>query len=487
MVHIIECPRCGAGIGPNDIQCWRCGETVRAQRNVEPIPPSRPSGATGIREARDITSVSKPKVAAGSLHSLTEMQGGRYKVLQEREKELREEMEALEREARDLEEAAGRLREDEDKLEERRHELDARESELDALALAIEPALQAVEELHLRGDVCADTLGNALEAARDLSAVLDKERERIRAQIEREMADQLSRVSQLEDGLKAAHAAAHESMEVQAADPVANIDVQDLIRQVAEQVSMQGNGSLSPEQAPFSTYIEKLDHIMDGGVPEGSVILLNGPGGSMKTTLAYHMLHHAAAEEGISGMFFSLEQSRDSLIRQMEGLGMARQDSLDSLIVADLVELRRSMEGQKGDWRDIVTRYISKAVAESSVQLFVLDSFESFMALSERSFSRAEVKDLFDFFRELGLTTIVISETPMETLEYNEHMELYVADGALELNMVEGDDSRIQRWLRCLKLRGANIDTRYYCLYYQDGGFSLSPPITRCSSRRAVS
>ncbi len=218
---------------------------------------------------------------------------------------------------------------------------------------------------------------------------------------------------------------------------------------------------------------------MAGGVPRGSVLLINGPAGSMKTTLAYHMLHRAA-EDGIRSMFFSLEQSRDSLIRQMEGLGMDRQGSLSNLIVADLVEVRRSMEGQGGDWREIVMRFVSTAVDENSIQLFVLDSFESFMALSERSFSRAEVKDLFDAFRDMGLTSIVISETPMASLESNEHMELYVADGALELAMVEGNESRIQRWLRCVKLRGANVDTRYYCLMHQDSGFTMSPPMGRC-------
>lgn len=483
MVRILECPRCGAGVGPNDSQCWRCGEMIRAQRNVEPPAPSWPRGATGIREARDITPAPKPKVADSGLHSLTEMQGGRYKLLQEREKELRQEMEALEEEARELDEAAGRLQEEEAELAERQRELDAREKDLDALALVIEPALQAVEELHRRGDVRTDALGNALEAARDLSGALEKERQRLRAKIEREMSDQLSRISQLEDELKAAHAAAHEEKEPEMA---ADIDVQDLIKRVAEQVDDQAAVALAPEETPFSTYIERLDQIMAGGIPRGSVILINGPGGSMKTTLAYHLLHHAAAEGGIRGMFFSLEQSRDSLIRQMEGLGMDRQDSLDGLMVADLVELRRSMEGQKGDWRDIVMRYVSKTVAENSLQLFVLDSFESFMALSERSFSRTEVKDLFDFFRDLGLTTVMISETPMEMLESNEHMELYVADGAIELAMVEGNDSRIQRWLRCIKLRGANIDTRYYCLFHQEDGFSLSPPMTRCPVRRTV-
>lgn len=462
-------------MGPNDLQCWRCGEMINAQP-----PRPVPRGAVGIREAKDVVPTKKPKVTAG-LRSLTEMQGGRHTVLQERERELRQEMEALEQEARDLERAAERLQAERAALEARQRELDVREEELDALALVIEPALQAVEDLHMRGDVCSDALGDALEAAQDLSAALEKERARIRAEIEKEMADRLAGISQLESGLKAAHDSTRPPTEEDREAVVSEIDVQEMVRQVARLAREQAAVAIAPEEPPFSTYIEALDQIMAGGVPRGSVLLLNGPGGSMKTTLAYHMLHRAA-EHGIKGMFFSLEQSRDSLIRQMKGLGMDRRASQDNLIVADMVELRRSMEGQKGNWHEIVMRYVSNEMTKGSAQLFVLDSFESFMALSERSLSRVEVQDLFDAFRDLGLTSIVISETPMASLESNEHMELYVADGALELAMVEGNDSRIQRWLRCVKLRGANIDTRFYCLLHQDGGFTLSPPMGSCSS-----
>lgn len=427
----------------------------------------------GIREARDVVPTNRPKVAAG-LQSLTEMQGGPHNVLQEREKELRQEMDEIELEARELERTAKRLRSEEEELEERRRELDA-------LALVIEPALQAVEGLYMRGDICSDVLGGALEAAQDLSSALEKERARIRAEIEKEMADRLAGISQLESGLKAAHDSIRPAGEGTGRADIGEIDVQAMIQEVARLAREQMAAAIEPDEQPFSTHIEELDRIMAGGVPRGSVLLINGPGGSMKTTLAYHMLHRAA-EDGIRSMFFSLEQSRESLIRQMEGLGMDRQGSLDDLIVADLVEVRRSMEGQKGDWREIVMRFVSAAVDENSIQLFVLDSFESFMALSERSFSRAEIKDLFDAFRDMGLTSIVISETPMASLESNEHMELYVADGALELAMVEGNESRIQRWLRCVKLRGANVDTRYYCLMHQDGGFTMSPPMGRCPS-----
>ena len=141
-----------------------------------------------------------------------------------------------------------------------------------------------------------------------------------------------------------------------------------------------------------------------------------------------------AIKAGRKGLFLSLEQDTASLLRQMDRLGMRRKDSVDDLMVVDLVDLRRSMEGHTGDWRSIITRYIENSVKERPIELLAIDSLESFLAMSEHEFTRTDVQDLFDRFRSLGLTTFVISETPMARLESGRRMELYVADGAIELD-----------------------------------------------------
>lgn len=450
-------------------------------------PATRPASAaqpisSGIREV-SVHAIPKPKASSARSCSLTEGRGGRYRDSQEREKELRQEAEALEAEAVKLEESTCRLHEEKKALIERQRQLDVREDELASLALALQPALKAVEEFYSgpeKGAYAAE-LDALLDARRDLSPVLEQERNRIREKVERDMADKLNRISQLEDALRAAHAQVDETPLSDTSPP---IDIDEAIRQIAEQADRQIGVGLesSPDPDLFSTYIEKLDQILAGGIPEGSIILLNGPAGSMKTSLAYQVLHHAAARDHIKGMFFSLEQGRDTLIRQMERLGMRRNDSLDDLMVVDLVELRRSMKGQQGDWHSILMRYVTNVMREDPFRLFVLDSLESFMAMSERILSRGEVQDLFDGLRELGLTAIVISETPLKKLEDGEHMELYVADGAIELAMKETRNLRVQRWIRCVKLRGANIDTCYYRLLCQEGMFSISKPLAEYSS-----
>jgi KaiC/GvpD/RAD55 family RecA-like ATPase len=316
----------------------------------------------------------------------------------------------------------------------------------------------------------------------ELARVLEEEKDRIRRSIEREMADQVRRIALLEAELKAAHDAAMEA-EGGGSDPA--VDLAQVLYDVTEALSSQIGAGLNEGQPDVrvQTNIEGLDRLLSGGIPVGSVVLVNGPAGCMKTSLAYHILHYAASRSGIKGMFLSLEQDRSSLLRQMERLGMHRNDSLDDLLVVDLVDLRRSMEGQHGDWRRIIQRYIENVMADKPFHLLALDSLDSFISMSESEFTRMEVQDLFDWFRSLGLTTLVISETPMARLESEGHMELYVADGALEMTLREVGDSHVQRWLRCVKMRGANIDPRYHNLMHAGNDFILGLPLMRMSGQ----
>ncbi len=99
------------------------------------------------------------------------------------------------------------------------------------------------------------------------------------------------------------------------------------------------------------------------------------------------------------------------------------------------------MEGQSGDWRQVLIRYVNNVMEAQPFDLLVLDSLESFTAMNQHPFSRTEIQDLFDWLRSLGLTTFVVSETPTSLMESEDHMELFVADGALEVQMREVGDS----------------------------------------------
>lgn len=479
MPRVLECPRCGAGISHNDTQCWRCGEPVRGgsgETRLNTLSMGKAPGA-GIRDLRTSKNKEVPTVQP-AIRPIVEPYNGREKELEDREKEVKETMAALEAEAREMEAAALELEKERQALKGSRERIARREEELDAKAILLEDILTVAQEIKKEAPAALSKDDQEIlnVANTELSSVLGEERDRIRREVEREMAEQLTRIQQLEAELRIAR-----SQLDKVEEPVVPVDISQVLSSVTSELRSQiGAGLMADvEDGTVRTYVEKLDQILAGGIPEGSVVLVNGPPGSMKTSLTYNILHNSAARSSMKGMFLSLEQDSASLLRQMARLGMNRDESLDRLMVVDLVDLRRSMEGHSGDWRSIIGRYIEETVAKNGLQLLALDSLESFAAMSEKELSRADIQDLFDSFRSLGLTTFVISETPMSRLEKDARMELYVADGALEISLRETGDSHVQRWVRCVKMRGANIDPRFYNMMHAGGSFILSIPINR--------
>jgi len=87
------------------------------------------------------------------------------------------------------------------------------------------------------------------------------------------------------------------------------------------------------------------------------------------------------------------------------------------------------------------------------------------------------MKDLFDWFKSMDVTVLVISERAMNSLLDNVEGELYLADGAMELVMKKMNGGRVQRWMRVMKMRGADIDPRYYAFSHDGRTFNLSVPL----------
>ena len=91
------------------------------------------------------------------------------------------------------------------------------------------------------------------------------------------------------------------------------------------------------------TYIEGFDEKMHGGIPEGSVVLLVGQPGTMKSSVAFNMLYNGAKEKSMKGLYVTLEQSSKSLARHMNSLGMNPDDVSGNLEIID-IGLLRGME-----------------------------------------------------------------------------------------------------------------------------------------------
>src|SRR2546428_650544 len=98
-------------------------------------------------------------------------------------------------------------------------------------------------------------------------------------------------------------------------------------------------------------------------------------------------------------------------------------------------------------------------------------------ALQDR---RSELYYLFEWLRDLGPLTFLISEKPLDLgTGGSSPEEAYLADGILALEMHSTSDLFVQRRLRVVKMRGTKHDTGYYAFSFEDGSFEVTRAVRR--------
>jgi KaiC/GvpD/RAD55 family RecA-like ATPase len=230
----------------------------------------------------------------------------------------------------------------------------------------------------------------------------------------------------------------------------------------------------------IKTYIGGFDEQLAGGIPRGSLVLICGPPGTMKTTMAYNILFNSAKEDDINGTFFSLEQGRESLLNQMTGLGMDLEEVGDKLSIVDFGLIRRNLERMESkNWLDIFKMYAENLKKNTKYDLLVIDSLPVLEVLSSFQNPREDLFYFFEWLRELDVTCIIICEMPANSDNYGEYGEDYISDGIIHTKMERMNDENIQRRIRCVKMRGTDHSTDYFTLLVEKGSLQVTRVISK--------
>lgn len=213
---------------------------------------------------------------------------------------------------------------------------------------------------------------------------------------------------------------------------------------------------------------------MEGGIPEGHMILVCGSAGTMKSTFAYSILYNEILENDLRGLYITLEQSKDNLLTHMDGMGMNSPDVRKKLNVLDLSQMRKEILTEPpGLWIDFVSRLVELIQNVENCKLVVLDSLNALYSLVNFANPRNELFLFFEKFRNLGLTTFFIAESRSENKICGEFgLEDFMCDGIILLTMREEGD-RFNRYIRCVKMRSSRLDTSFFPLLVTEDGFKV--------------
>ncbi len=224
------------------------------------------------------------------------------------------------------------------------------------------------------------------------------------------------------------------------------------------------------------TGIHGLDEITFGGLPSGRPTLICGSAGCGKTLLAMEFLVHGALKYNEPGVFIAFEETEQELTVNVASLGF----NLDKLvaqnkILVDHIYVEKSEMEETGEY-DLEGLFIriGYAIDKIGAKRIVLDTIESiFSSFLNQNVLRAEIRRLFRFLKDKGVTAIITGERGDGALT-RQGLEEYVSDCVIVLDHRVSEQASTRR-LRIVKYRGSQHGTNEYPFLIDEAGFSVLP------------
>ena len=207
----------------------------------------------------------------------------------------------------------------------------------------------------------------------------------------------------------------------------------------------------------FRDTIKGLDKIIEEDIPKGSIILVTGAEGTLKSSLVFGMISRYLEKNNEFGLYVTLEQTKESHMKNMESMGLTTNCALHMFDYSDM----------RAEWKDneldiikvteeIIDFYRCK---QEKLTVFALDSLNALCSLSNESNFRRSLYYFFSNLRDKGLTSFLIMETPLSgtsILAYDTgRPEHFLADGVIELGLIEAAEG-VKRYIQIRKMRGVN-------------------------------
>jgi circadian clock protein KaiC len=235
------------------------------------------------------------------------------------------------------------------------------------------------------------------------------------------------------------------------------------------------------------TGIHGLDEITAGGFPRGRPTLVCGSAGCGKTLLAMEFLVRGALEYNEPGVFMAFEETTDELTKNVRSLGFDLDDLVaKEKLVLDFVRIERSEIEETGEY-DLEGLFVRLGYAIDTIgaRRVAIDTIETlFGGLTNQAILRAELRRLFRWLKDKGVTAVITGERGDGILT-RQGLEEYVSDCVILLDHRVIDQVSTRR-LRVVKYRGSVHGTNEYPFLIDEDGISILP-ITSMGLQHSVS
>ena len=228
------------------------------------------------------------------------------------------------------------------------------------------------------------------------------------------------------------------------------------------------------EKAP--TGIQGLDEITYGGLPKGRPTLLCGSAGCGKTLFSMTFLYNGAVQFDEPGVFIAFEEQQGDLIKNVGSLSYDVERLIaEKKLAIDHVHIERNEIEESGEY-DLEGLFIRLGFAIDSIgaKRVVIDTIETlFGGLDNPAILRSELRRLFEWLKQKGVTAIITGERGDGTLTRH-GLEEYVSDCVILLDNRVVDQLATRR-MRIVKYRGSAHGTNEYPFIIDEEGITVMP------------
>jgi len=248
-------------------------------------------------------------------------------------------------------------------------------------------------------------------------------------------------------------------------------------RKSRARIDRRENDSLLKTALPKApTGIPGMDDITEGGLPAGRPTLICGDAGSGKTLFAVEFLVHGVTQYQEPGVLVAFDENAEELAQNSASLGFRLKELIaHKKLVIDYVHIERGEIHETDDYNleGLFVR-LGFAIDAIGAKRVALDSVETlFAGLSNTAILRSELRRLFRWFKDKGVTAVITAERGGGSLTRN-GLEEYISDCVILLDHRVNDQVATRR-LRVVKYRGSRHGTDEYPFLIGDRGLSVLP------------
>ena len=251
-------------------------------------------------------------------------------------------------------------------------------------------------------------------------------------------------------------------------------------QRTAERSRNAGTMTEDPQGTPALekslTGISGFDEITKGGVPQGRPTIVCGGPGCGKTMFALEFLVRGAMQYDEPGVLMTFEETTEEMTKNVASLGFDLRDlEARKKLFMDYVRIEPTEIQETGEY-DLEGLFVRLQHAVDSVgaKRVVLDTLEAvFSGFANTGLLRAEIRRLFRWLKDRGLTTVVTGEKGDGTLtRYG--LEEYISDCVVFLDHRVNEQTSTRR-MRVIKYRGSSHGADEYPFLIDERGLSVLP------------